>query len=664
MAENFSDASGSTLGTKQIFDRWETALVQLGFSLQKKPDRPLEDVFYLAALELLLNGHLKTFDLLLKDLEQHFPSFKKNLDLKIRGLLAKEQFEKVEDIFLKNYTIKNLSLEELSYLSRLITLERFKKYETELRKQARASFDAFSSSEPKAHLYYLNILEKCKASEEELVAAAKLGALKSSLTPAEIKRLFDKAASWGALGFMEEIHQRYPKALRADQVEKLTTYREMVSKTGFRIPHGKLESPLLPTVALCRLPKSDIRQEPVQLKTVALLTWGLGPGGAERQVVNTLRALHQLNPQLKLILIAKHLKSTWQKSDFYLSEMKGLPVKIVELGDAHKVLGASNLEIDRIIKLFPESLAKDISAIATVLQDEKVDLLHCFQDSMNLLGAWAGLCTPTVRVLMCGRNESPDKIDRKNTKTYMKDVYKELLRNPKISMAHNSHNGKNSYASWLGVPAEKFQVIYNGLYFSKTPSTAPGSKASFVVGSVFRFHEQKNPWLWFEVVKRLLDKDPRISVVCVGHGPLKEQIEKAVHDCGLAPRVSFLSYVNPLGPLYAEWDVFLATSLNEGLPNVVIEAQAAGLPVVATWAGGTHEVVDEGRSGFVLKRWPLEPLSLLANRLVAKILWIKEHEQWKKEAQTHAQERMQRLFSIEAMGSKTLEVYQACLLKG
>ncbi len=60
-----------------------------------------------------------------------------------------------------------------------------------------------------------------------------------------------------------------------------------------------------------------------------------------------------------------------------------------------------------------------------------------------------------------------------------------------------------------------------------------------------------------------------------------------------------LGYVDDIAELYASFDVFLLTSANEGTPVVAIEALAAGVPVVATDAGGTRTVVDEGETGFL-----------------------------------------------------------------
>ena len=68
----------------------------------------------------------------------------------------------------------------------------------------------------------------------------------------------------------------------------------------------------------------------------------------------------------------------------------------------------------------------------------------------------------------------------------------------------------------------------------------------------------------------------------------------------MADRVRLLGYVADMGSWYAAFDAFLLTSANEGAPVVAIEALAAGVPVVATDAGGTRTVVDDGETGFIV----------------------------------------------------------------
>jgi glycosyltransferase involved in cell wall biosynthesis len=107
--------------------------------------------------------------------------------------------------------------------------------------------------------------------------------------------------------------------------------------------------------------------------------------------------------------------------------------------------------------------------------------------------------------------------------------------------------------------------------------------------SVGRLETEKNPLLLADVLVRLREDGDRWRLVVCGEGPLKEALEDRLHELGLAEDAELLGYV-PFGPrllsLYRESHALLHVSWTEGLPQVIVEAFAAGVPVVATDVGG------------------------------------------------------------------------------
>jgi glycosyltransferase involved in cell wall biosynthesis len=113
--------------------------------------------------------------------------------------------------------------------------------------------------------------------------------------------------------------------------------------------------------------------------------------------------------------------------------------------------------------------------------------------------------------------------------------------------------------------------------------------------SVGRLDREKNPLLLIEVMAALHGSDPEWRLVLVGDGPLRAQIEARVEDLALADVVDVRGYVpidGELPALYKSSDAFLHVSWTEGVPQVLFEAFAAGLPVVATDVGGVAQAVD------------------------------------------------------------------------
>ena len=121
--------------------------------------------------------------------------------------------------------------------------------------------------------------------------------------------------------------------------------------------------------------------------------------------------------------------------------------------------------------------------------------------------------------------------------------------------------------------------------------------------SVGRLDPEKNPLLLVEIAELLRKRDPRWSLAIAGDGPLHEAIERRIAERGLSDAVELLGYV-PNGPeLWAEYrrsQAFLHVSLTEGLPQVLFEAQGAGLPVVATDVGGVSAAVGGGESALLV----------------------------------------------------------------
>lgn len=113
--------------------------------------------------------------------------------------------------------------------------------------------------------------------------------------------------------------------------------------------------------------------------------------------------------------------------------------------------------------------------------------------------------------------------------------------------------------------------------------------------SVGRLDREKNPLLLLDVIAALHESDPEWRLVIVGDGPLRSQIEARIEELGLTDVVDVRGYIpidGELPLLYDSNDAFLHVSWTEGVPQVLFEAFAAGLPVVATDVGGVARAVD------------------------------------------------------------------------
>lgn len=129
---------------------------------------------------------------------------------------------------------------------------------------------------------------------------------------------------------------------------------------------------------------------------------------------------------------------------------------------------------------------------------------------------------------------------------------------------------------------------------------------ALVLGNVGRFSPQKNPLDWARVAARVAGALPECRLLLVGDGPLRSQVEALLAGCGLAGRSTFTGLRRDIPRLVAAMDVFLLTSLWEGLPRVIPQAMAMGLPVVAYAVDGVAEALRGGETGYACRPGALD----------------------------------------------------------
>ena len=137
-----------------------------------------------------------------------------------------------------------------------------------------------------------------------------------------------------------------------------------------------------------------------------------------------------------------------------------------------------------------------------------------------------------------------------------------------------------------------------------------------LVGIVGRVTGVKNHRLFLTAAARLLAVRPDVHFVVVGDGDLGPEVRTLARRLGLSSRVTFTGWRHDLSRIYADLDVLVSCSKSEGTPFAIIEAMAAGCPVVATAVGGVPDLIDDQVSGLLVPPGEPAPLAAAVLRLI------------------------------------------------
>jgi glycosyltransferase involved in cell wall biosynthesis len=209
----------------------------------------------------------------------------------------------------------------------------------------------------------------------------------------------------------------------------------------------------------------------------------------------------------------------------------------------------------------------------------------------------------------------------------------------------------------LGIPRHKVHCVVNGVAATSTIEREVARRrlgldaCAAVVGYLGRLSRQKNPRLLLEAFARLGGR-PQLRLAIAGDGELEGAMRSAARDLAIAERVHWLGH-RPAAEVLPAFDVFALPSNYEGMPYVLLEALAAGLPIVATDVGGVRLAVREGENGHVVSRPCPDEFAAAVEKLIGSP---------DQRAQFGALSRsMATQFTIDRMVDQTMSVYAKAL---
>ena len=261
---------------------------------------------------------------------------------------------------------------------------------------------------------------------------------------------------------------------------------------------------------------------------------------------------------------------------------------------------------------------------ASIIREIRPGVVHTWMDYSNVLGGIAAELVGVPALVLSGRSVAPDNFPAL-FQPYMRPGYLALMHRRDALFLNNSRAGAADYARWLELPDDEIQVIHNGFDFPR--ETAADDREAVrsahdippdapVVGSIMRFSEEKRPQLFMDVARILHMAHPQLRFLVFGEGPMREKMQAYATSCGLSDVLKLPGLTTDSWGALAAMDVFVLTSRMEGLPNALIEAQAAGIPIVCTGVGGMEETFIEGETGFSVRSAAVDALAEAVSRLI------------------------------------------------
>ena len=201
------------------------------------------------------------------------------------------------------------------------------------------------------------------------------------------------------------------------------------------------------------------------------------------------------------------------------------------------------------------------------------------------------------------------------------------------------------YAAEQGVQPDKLRYVPNGIDLSEFKRRQPREQAKYALGLakdehavavVARFSAEKGVDRAVRMFAALNQQRPNTRLHLIGDGPQRGDLESLVDRLGLTYQVRWWGWQKDARPILEAMDTLVLPSRTEGLPNVVLEAMAIGLPVVATQVGAVNEVLDGGACGVLLSNdedaWaeqllPVIDMPLVRERLLCAA-WLRVNQEY------------------------------------
>jgi glycosyltransferase involved in cell wall biosynthesis len=371
------------------------------------------------------------------------------------------------------------------------------------------------------------------------------------------------------------------------------------------------------------------------MRKILLVIGQLGFGGAERQLLYLLQGLDRRRFQPLLCVLSPGQE---------IPEFQALGVPLVILP-----------------RYLPRYDPCPLFGLWSLTRRWRPDLIHAFMTIANFF-AFITARTGRIPLLVSERNaEPPAGADKNRVHRWVE----RLVFSRSEAIVANSRAGAALAVETKGARPQKVYVIPNGINAGSFDNLGnpqairrelglnPHTFTLGIIGSLTG--KQKDHETFFRAMQSLSQRSSRkFQIVCVGGGPKLGETRLLADKLGLGERTFFTGVRTDVPEILGALDLVVSSSRWEGMPNVIMEAMAAGKPVVATAVGGTPELVIPGETGLLAPPQDPEALASASQTML-------ENPGRALEMGQAGRRRIEKFFSIEKMVRDTENIYQRLL---
>ena len=367
-------------------------------------------------------------------------------------------------------------------------------------------------------------------------------------------------------------------------------------------------------------------------------------GGADENTLFTVQGLDKDRYEVGLIMGEEFDESVFDKvknNNFNVIQIKGLKWKL-------------NFWYDPIVLI----------KLIKLMRKNHYDIVHTHTTKAGILGRIAAYISG-VPVIVHGLHGSTFQAFNSGLLNWLLFLFERLTG--RFTDAYISVSGvlsekyiekgvgkkENYHTVYSGMELETFYGVRGKINCRKKQRDLGIDSGDFVIGNVARLETRKGHKFLIDAFNRVIEerKGCPLKLLIIGEGEEKENLENYVKKANLEEKVIFTGYREDVEELMAIMDLFVLTSLREGLPRVLVQAAAVGMPSIAFNVDGVPEIIEDNHNGFLVKTGDVKQLTKRIIRYIDHIELLVLHGK-------NGRELIKDKWSIEDMVDKIDKIYQ------